>query len=76
MHSQPKKSSGLKALPLWQAMLYPVILMLVAMNTWTKDRLISFLPKRRFSKIDLESTFLKAGHETRQVLTGTAVEEK
>lgn len=76
MHSQPKKSSGLKELPLWQAMLYPVILMLVAVNTWTKDRVISFLPKRRFSKIDLESSFLKSGNETRQVLTGTVVDEK
>lgn len=58
---EPKKSAGLKELRLWQAMLYPLLFMLVALYTWIKDRIVAlFLPKRRFSTNDLAQVQPKA----------------
>lgn len=51
-----KKSVGLKELSLWQALLYPILFMFVAVWTSAKDRALALLlPKRRFSRSTLET---------------------
>lgn len=52
---KPKKSAGLKELPLWQALLYPIVFMFVGIWTWGKDKVCAQLPKRRFSTASLNT---------------------